>query len=130
MTCYRRLKAFQPVSGGQIVFEPPRPTQKLLFKPIEVPCRQCLGCRIDHAAQWSLRLYHELQFHNGEGLFITLTYDEDKIPKDHGLHHEHVQRFVKEVRRKFKGKKIVYFVCGEYGTSTSRPHYHLITFGF
>ena len=130
MTCYKRLKAFQPVSGGQIVFEPPSPTRKLLFKPIEVPCRQCTGCRIDHAAQWSLRLAHELQTQGNHGYFITLTYDDDHLPGDRSLDHHHVQLFIKYLRREFPDLKITYFVCGEYGSQTQRPHYHLIMFGF
>jgi len=40
------------------------------------------------------------------------------------------QKFMKRLRKKFKGRKIRYFQCGEYGEQLQRPHFHACLFGF
>lgn len=62
-----------------------------------------------------------------DNCFITLTYNDDAIPDDGGLHKPHLQRFFKRLRKR-KGK-FRYYACGEYGDSTKRPHYHACIFG-
>jgi hypothetical protein len=37
---------------------------------------------------------------------------------------------MKRLRKKYRGKKISYFMCGEYGDKTHRPHYHVVLFGY
>lgn len=39
------------------------------------------------------------------------------------------QLFFKRLRKFFPGRKIRYFLAGEYGPKTKRPHYHAIIFG-
>ena len=39
------------------------------------------------------------------------------------------QLFFKRLRKTFRGKRIRYFLAGEYGPKTKRPHYHAIIFG-
>lgn len=39
----------------------------------------------------------------------------------------HMQDFMKRLRKHHK-QKIVYYLAGEYGTDTNRPHYHIILF--
>lgn len=39
------------------------------------------------------------------------------------------QLFFKRLRKAFPGKRIRYFLAGEYGPKTKRPHYHAIIFG-
>ena len=62
-------------------------------------------------------------------MFLTLTYNDDNLPSDVGLHKDDLQRFFKRLRKALDTKKIRYFACGEYGDTTSRPHYHAIVFG-
>ena len=65
--------------------------------------------------------------------FITLTYDEEHVPEDGSLNHRHFQEFLKDLRQKMARKgypKIRYYMCGEYGDTNGRPHYHAIIFGF
>lgn len=129
MSCYHPITAWQPFhEGGKITFDKPpsKPIQR--HKEIQFPCRQCLGCRIDKQTQWCIRLLHENQLHQN-AQFITLTYDEDHIPIDFGLHHEHFQAFMKKLRKLNPEKRLRFFMCGEYGSRGSRPHYHAIIFG-
>lgn len=64
--------------------------------------------------------------------FITLTYNDHFLPKDGSLVKKHFQDFMKRLRRYHEyngGTPIKYYMCGEYGGKTQRPHYHAIIFG-
>lgn len=93
------------------------------------PCGKCMPCRIQRTSQWALRLMNELPYWNYEASFITLTYDDEHLPSDFGLHVEDLQKFWKRLRKDV-GNKIRYYACGEYGDLFGRPHYHAIVFGF
>ena len=60
--------------------------------------------------------------------FITLTYDDDHLPKGKTLVVDDFQRFMKRLRFKYP-YPIRFFHCGEYGEKFHRPHYHAIIFG-
>ena len=48
------------------------------------------------------------------------------------LEPEHLTKFVKDLRRYQEyhyGKQFRFFACGEYGTKSQRPHYHMIIYG-
>jgi hypothetical protein len=96
--------------------------------PVEVPCGQCIGCRIDRSRSWAIRCVHESLMHE-RNCFITLTYDDVHLPEDGSVHLEDFQLFMKRLRKKY-GCSIRFFHCGEYGEKLSRPHYHAILFGF
>lgn len=95
----------------------------------EVPCGRCFGCRLDNARDWAVRAVHEAQLHD-ENMMITLTYNEDNIPKDGSVNKAELVKFCKRLRRKIEPRKISYFGCGEYGEKFSRPHYHILIFGY
>lgn len=61
--------------------------------------------------------------------FITLTYDDQHLPADGNLHHEHFQAFMMRFRKSIYPKRVSYVMCGEYGEKRGRPHYHAIIFG-
>ena len=67
-----------------------------------------------------------------ENSFLTLTYDEEKVPRlpdgRQTLKPRDIQLFVKRLRKKV-GEKIRTFQCGEYGDLLSRPHHHMLVFG-
>jgi hypothetical protein len=67
---------------------------------------------------------HEAQLHE-TNYFATLTYNDETVPRE--LRHDHYQKFMKRLRKKFG--PIPYYMCGEYGETTGRPHYHAILFG-
>jgi len=73
-----------------------------------------------------LRCMHESQMHE-ENCFITLTYDDEHLPKDHSLDVSHWQKFAKRLRKKVGPFR--FYHCGEYGDKTLRPHYHACLFG-
>jgi hypothetical protein len=83
-----------------------------------------MACRIGRTSEWTTRIMHELI--GKKGCFITLTYDDDHLPEGSTLVKEHLQLFVKRLRKYLEPTRIKYFACGEYGDETSRPHYHLI----
>lgn len=92
------------------------------------PCGQCMSCRLQYARDWSLRCYHETQLHE-ENCFLTLTYDDEHLPKDGSIDKKVLSKFIKELRRKLEPKRIRFFGCGEYGSKKMRPHYHVMIFG-
>jgi len=65
---------------------------------------------------------HETQLHESS-YFVTLTYD--KAPRE--LDHADFQLFMKRLRKKHG--PIRFYMCGEYGDTTNRPHYHACLFG-
>ena len=71
---------------------------------------------------------NELMYWNNEAVFITLTYDDEHLPSDYGLHKDDLQKFFKRLRKDLD-TKIKYYACGEYGDRFGRPHFHAIIFG-
>lgn len=108
------------------------------MKPIEIHgnyfnCGHCMACRINYTQMWSLRLIYELSSSDSAS-FVTLTYNNDNLPVDYGLHKKDVQDFMKRLRQNFKREyhefvpKLRYYFVGEYGSANGRPHYHAIIF--
>lgn len=95
---------------------------------MELPCGQCIGCRLERSRQWAMRCVHEASMHENN-CFITLTYNPENCPPDGGLIKRDFQLFMKRLRRSQPGKKIRFYHCGEYGDRNNRPHYHAIIFG-
>lgn len=95
---------------------------------LQVPCGKCLACRIAKRTEWSVRMLHELEFHE-DAIFLTLTYDDENIPEYQSLKKTDLQKFYKRLRKNISPRKIRHFSCGEYGDQTDRPHYHAIIFG-
>lgn len=62
-----------------------------------------------------------------DNCFITLTYNPENLPPDCGLIKSDFQKFMKRLRKRY-GEGIRYYMCGEYGDRTNRPHYHAILF--
>lgn len=104
-----------------------------LGSQMQIPCNQCIGCRLDRARSWSIRLMHERTQHE-LCCFLTLTYNDHYLPKDRSLVKRDFQLFMKRLRKYHHYNNpdaplIKYYMCGEYGGNTDRPHYHAIVFG-
>lgn len=122
MPCFHPLTAFR-TDAGKIVF-----TDRGAHRSLTIPCGQCVGCRLERSRQWAVRCMHESQMHDANS-FVTLTYDDDHLPRDHSLTYRHFQLFMKRVRRNLNAR-VRFYMCGEYGETYSRPHYHACLFGF
>ncbi|MDO5343060.1 MAG: replication initiation protein [Bacteroidia bacterium] len=96
--------------------------------PVKIPCGQCIGCRLEKSRQWAMRCVCESSLWD-YNIFLTLTYDNEHLPADLSLHKDHLQKFMKRLRKEF-GDGIRFYACGEYGNLNERPHYHLILFNF
>lgn len=99
------------------------------MEELSLPCGQCIGCKLTRSITWATRAMHEAQEHENN-CFITLTYNNANIPEDYSLDKTHFQKFLKRLRRQIEPAKISYFMAGEYGDETWRPHYHALIFGY
>lgn len=97
------------------------------FPFFKLPCGQCIECRLEYARQWAVRCVHEAQMHE-KNSFITLTYSDENL-KSPFLEYRDFQLFMKKLR-KLQNAPISYFVTGEYGEKTKRPHWHAIIFNW
>lgn len=156
MPCYHPITAYRSprcrdLKSGKpkIFFKEYRVKQWPGYESLQVPCGQCIGCRLERSRQWAMRCVHESSLYE-DNCFITLTYDDRYLPPDQSLVLEDFQKFMKRLRKKF-GAKIRFFHCGEYGVvckvcrksemfcvcgrgkfvpSLGRPHYHACLFNF
>lgn len=115
---------------------------KSIYDYKEIPCGNCIGCRLDYSRQWADRCLLEMKNHESS-YFVTLTYDDEHLPINHYVDHDtgvcgsvstlikrDFQLFMKRLRKNYKyDNKLRFFACGEYGDTTFRPHYHAIIFG-
>ena len=124
MPCFHPLQAWKTEDG--IKFYNPYKDNRH-HKGIQIPCRQCTGCRSEYSRQWAMRILHESSLYTNN-IFITLTYDAEHLPEYGTLVKKHFQDFMKRLRKKYNKKKIRYYQCGEYGEKFGRPHYHAIIF--
>lgn len=92
------------------------------------PCGGCIGCRLDYSRSWQIRCQHESTMHD-ENSFVTLTYNDENLPKNQSLQKKDIVNFIKRLRKELYPKQIRFFGGGEYGNKLDRPHYHLLIFG-
>jgi len=121
MACTSPKRAWRN-SLGEIVFV----ERGDIVQAMELPCRNCISCRLDRSRIWAVRCMHEAQMHK-ENCFITLTYNQDHYQP--GLLYRHFQLFMKRLRKHAK-KPIRFYMCGEYGDQNGRPHFHACLFGW
>jgi len=131
VSCFSPLTAYRgtevlPSGKRSIVFQP---GQAVTGLPISLPCGRCMGCRLERSRQWAVRLVHEGASHEDK-CFLTLTYDQEHLPRDGSLDLSEFQRFMKRLRKRVSPAKVRFFHCGEYGEQLGRPHYHCILFGY
>lgn len=118
-------KGLKFIKQNQILLNDP---DMLSGKYMLIPCQKCQGCRVDYASEFSTRAYLESLQHK-ESCFITLTYNNENIPKNRSLNKKDFQDFFKRLRKN-TGKKIRYMLCGEYGPKTLRCHGHMLCWGY
>lgn len=129
VSCTRPLRAYRDRVTRDVRVGWDRGTGDVL----ELPCGKCVGCRLDRAYGWTVRIMHEAQL-SDRNVCATLTYDDGHLPPSLSLEYRDFQLFMKRLRRRLVGadgqRPVRFFVCGEYGKQTSRPHFHAILFNF
>lgn len=150
MSCYRPLKGLilgTDAEGKKRLKVVPYDSLDVVrsdgtpYKYYTIPCGHCLGCRQDQSREWSNRLLMESLYHD-TCFFVTLTYDNDhlhvvprvkpssgEVVQGATLNKRDCQLFFKRLRAEFPDSCIRYYLAGEYGPKTVRPHYHAIIFG-
>lgn len=101
-------------------------------RTIPVPCGKCSQCKKKRVDDWTFRLLKEEEV-STSSLFVNITYDNFNIPLTPKgkptLDKKAIPLFMKRLRKLTpKGVRLKYYYCGEYGTNTKRPHYHMILF--
>jgi len=124
MGCFKPLKAHR-LDDGAISFS----ARSGEGDALQLPCGQCIGCRIDRSKMWAVRCMHEASLYE-DNAFITLTYSDEHLPENGNLDYTHFQKFMKRLRKRFKRCRIRFYMCGEYGDLNWRPHFHAILFNF
>lgn len=84
---------------------------------------------------WKTRIVHEAMCWESN-LFVTFQYRDDALPASLSLEYRDFQLFLKRLRARLSGERelsdgrrpIRYFVCGEYGGKSFRPHWHAVLF--
>lgn len=126
MPCYHPIDAWQ--TETKLVFQPP-PSWPGRKAQLQIPCGQCIGCRLEYSRQWAMRCMHEAQLHDAN-CFVTLTYSDENIPYTGTLVKRDLQLFFKRLRKNQEPNRVRFYACGEYGDKTSRPHYHAVIFNY
>lgn len=127
VACYHPIRGYygrsvNPDTGSRpIVFNV---NQSFSGIPLDIPCGQCIGCRLERSRQWALRIMHEKRLH-AESAFLTLTYSPVNLPRNGSLVVRDLQLFMKRLRKR-RPTGLRFFACGEYGEHTLRPHYHVL----
>ena len=100
-----------------------------LIDILEIPCGHCVECLKLRSKAWAFRNYFEALNSKGYGnYFITFTYDEEHLPPT--LIKDEISKFNKllkvYLKRQNKYSEFRFYMCGEYGGKTLRPHYHVL----
>lgn len=92
------------------------------------PCGRCDDCTLKRRKLWTHRMMLESYKHRAN-CFATITYNKEHMPKGDTLVPSDAQDFLKRLRQTISPLKIRYYMVGEYGDETQRPHYHFAFFG-
>ena len=126
MACSFPIKGYRTASGKVVFAELKKHGDQFMYT--EVPCGQCARCRESQAQDWSLRCMQEAALHK-HNCFVTLTYEDEHLPPRGQLRYKDFQLFIRYLRR-YTGRRIRYFVAGEYGERNNRPHFHALLFDY
>lgn len=95
---------------------------------IPVGCGGCMSCRISRHRLWTHRILLESYKHEFN-CFVTLTYRPEKLPMGGTLVPSHPRNWIKRLRKSLWPRRLRYYLVGEYGEISQRPHYHAALFG-
>lgn len=92
-------------------------------------CGQCMPCRYNKRRVWMHRIMLEAAQHEANA-FVTLTYSDENMPEGGNLVPDHTRLWLNRLRGRVAPSRFRFFLVGEYGDETWRPHYHAALFGF
>lgn len=92
------------------------------------PCGRCMPCLFNRRRTWAHRIMLEAALRE-DNSFVTLTYDDEHLVRE-TLEPNHVKDWLKRLRSRISPLRVRYYLVGEYGDETGRPHYHAALFGF
>lgn len=92
-------------------------------------CGQCGPCRYNRRRLWMHRIMLEAAQYE-DNCYLTLTYDDEHLPEGGSLSVRDYQLFMKALRQRVAPSRFRFFLVGEYGDESFRPHYHAALFGF
>lgn len=103
----------------------------------QLPCGQCIACRINHSREWGVRCCLEAKKYK-YNMYVTMTYADEFLPLNgkgiSTLDYADFKSYMDNLRnycaRHYNHRGIRYYGCGEYGSveNTKRPHFHAILF--
>lgn len=153
MPCYHPVHAYRTPEKKQLVFSEQAAKQYGgILSELDIPCGQCIGCRLERSRQWAIRCMHEAKMHRYNS-FLTLTYNEKNLPAHGNLTKSHAVAFNKALLKALcKGRgaflcattsskvhsrygapphapSFRFYLAGEYGETNLRPHFHICLFG-
>ena len=108
MACFHPLDAWRG-DDGRIRF-----VDRGDGRYLQLPCGQCVGCRLERSRQWAMRCMHEAQMHK-DNAFVTLTYDQDHFKPS--LDYRDFQLFMKRARKEMGPLRFICAVSMESGLS-------------
>lgn len=73
-------------------------------------------------------MFLESLTHDGS-CFVTLTYSDDYLPSDGSVRPADAQLWLKRFRKRIAPERVRFYLVGEYGDESWRPHYHSCLFG-
>ena len=104
MPCYSPLHAFKgkhsDASKIAITF---RRSESWRGVEIDLPCGQCIGCRLERSRQWAIRCMHEASLHE-KNCFITLTFSPEYLAtrkNEWSLDYHDWRKFMCRLRKRF-----------------------------
>lgn len=98
-------------------------------KFVQLPCGQCIECRLERSRIWAIRCMHEASLYENN-CFITLTFNDEYVDRYKSLRPDTYPKFMKRLRKAIYPSKVRFFHAAEYGENFGRPHHHAILFGY
>lgn len=143
MACYKPIQVHQIKKGQKVIFKSYKREDLNVMrydmnvnylKNDSVPCRKCIGCKMDNAKEWAIRSALESK-ESPWNWFVTLTYSNENLTYNSlGLPNTNMNdltKFINSLRKYFERKGhigIKYIASNEYGSKNNRPHYHILLF--
>lgn len=124
MACNYPVRAYR-LQNGEVVFDQKKGRD--IVADLTLPCGQCLGCKLERSRQWAIRCMNEASLYE-QNCFVTLTFNNEHLPDNGSLEYGPFQLFMKRLRKNYEGTTIRFYMCGEYGETGDRPHYHACLF--